>query len=263
MPVINNLDKRFRDRIHFSTSSPLTFNDLDSILEKMAHTIPFENVCIIEKRTKEMTKENLIDKMLVRKEGGLCYELNSLLYLFLKKNQFEASLIQGIVYDAATGEFGNMGRTHVAILVQHENQLYIVDGGFGGNIPLKPVPLSGETVSSSNGEFRIRECHTAHGHYQLELKLKHKDTDWRIGYAFDTGETISDVSRLESVRVTVEEHSDSPFNKHPLLTKRINDGSVTLTDKSFTRWEAGKVTKEKIDGERYNELLDIWFPSSN
>ncbi|WP_440480355.1 arylamine N-acetyltransferase family protein [Rossellomorea vietnamensis] len=263
MPVINNLDKRFRDRIHFSPSGPLTFEDLDSILGKMAHAIPFENVRIIEKRSQEMSEENIIDKVLVRKEGGLCYELNSLLYLFLKENHFEASLIQGIVYDTARGEFGKMGRTHVAILVQHENQLYIVDGGFGGNLPMKPVPLSGETVSSSNGEFRISEGHTAHGHYQLEMKLKHKDTDWRIGYAFDIEETISDVSRLNGVRITVEEHAESPFNKHPLLTKRTDGGSVTLTDKSFTRWEAGKVTKEEIDSERYNELLNIWFPLSN
>jgi arylamine N-acetyltransferase len=39
-------------------------------------------------------------------------------------------------------------RTHVASLLQYDGQMYLVDTGFGGNLPLKPVPLNGETTSS-------------------------------------------------------------------------------------------------------------------
>ncbi|MBN8192776.1 arylamine N-acetyltransferase [Bacillus sp. NTK074B] len=256
---MNNLDKLFRKRIQYSNPDPVTFQDLDIILEKMANHIPFENVCIMEGRSRILTKDHLLNKMLIMNEGGLCYDLNSLLYLFLIENQYDASLIQGVVYDHAAGKFGNIGRTHVAVLVRHEGQLYILDGGFGGNVPLKPVPLSGETVSSSNGEFRIREGKTHHGEYRLEMKLKYKDRDWRIGYAFDIDETIRDVSCLDNVRLTVEKHPDSPFNKHPLLTMRTEDGSVTLTDTSFTQWKSGNVEKKEIDHEKYKELLEYWF----
>lgn len=50
-----------------------------------------------------------------------------------------------------------IGRTHVTILLKHEGQIYLIDTGFGGNLPLKPVPLNGETVISQNGEFRIKK----------------------------------------------------------------------------------------------------------
>lgn len=263
MPAINSLDKLFRKRIQYSSRGPVTFQDLDVILEKMALHIPFENVCIIEERSRILTKDHLVNKMLILNEGGLCYELNSLLYLFIVENGFEASLIQGAVYDHASGAFGRIGRTHVAVKVCHEKQDYILDGGFGGNIPMKPVPLSGETVSSANGEFRIRAGETAYGDYRLEMKLKHKDTDWRIGYAFDSKRTIRDVRFLDDVRVTVEEHPASPFNKHRLLTKRTDDGSVTLTETSFTQWKKGNVKKREINSEEYQELLNLWFSQTD
>ncbi|MFC7560436.1 arylamine N-acetyltransferase [Paenibacillus farraposensis] len=50
----------------------ITFENLDSVLEKTAREIPFENLCIIENRTTDITKENLIDKIIKRNEGGLC-----------------------------------------------------------------------------------------------------------------------------------------------------------------------------------------------
>lgn len=62
----------------------------------------------------------------------------------------------------------------------------------------------------------------------LEMKLKYKDTEWRIGYAFDS-------------------------------TKLTESGNVTLTITSFTKWEDGGVTKELIDEARYRELLREWF----
>jgi N-hydroxyarylamine O-acetyltransferase len=256
---INNLNMLFRERIHYSKANPIAFQDLETILEAMSKHIPFENICIIEKRSQAITKGNLVDKMLVKNEGGLCYELNGLLYLFLIENGCEAALVRGSVYDGASGMYQSMGKTHVAILVRFENQAYIIDGGFGGNIPLKPVPLSGEVISSKNGEFRMREVKTPHGEYILEMKLKHKHSEWKIGYAFDPEETIKDVSMLDEVRVIIEEHDDSPFNKHPLLTKRTDNGGVTLTDTAITQWKGGRVTKREIDAEGYKDFLDTWF----
>jgi N-hydroxyarylamine O-acetyltransferase len=232
---------------------------LEHVLEQTAKTIPFENLCIINKKTGEISKESLANKMLVNREGGLCYELNGVLYFFLIENGFQAVLTRGVVYNHAAGEFLHIGRTHVTILLTHEGRTYVVDTGFGGNLPLAPVPLTGETVTSSNGEFRIKKAVTELGDYVLEMKLKHKDTEWRTGYAFDSKKPLADVSEFNEIQSIIAEHQASPFNKHPLLTKRTNGGNVTLTDTSFTQWDDGKVTKEKIDGTRFRELLNRHF----
>jgi N-hydroxyarylamine O-acetyltransferase len=256
---MSELNAMFRKRIGLLEDETITFESLDRVLEKTAQTIPFENLCIIAKKTYDISKENLVDKILVRNEGGLCYELNSILYFFLIENGFQAVLTRGVVCHNETQEYLTIGRTHVTILLNHGEQTYLVDTGFGGNLPLTPVPLSGETVSSANGEFRVNKVNSEHGDYVIEMKLRHKDTDWRIGYAFDSRKPVSDIAEFNAIQKIIAEHEESSFNKHPLLTRRTNGGNLTLTDSSFTQWDHGKVTKEKIDRARFNELLLQYF----
>lgn len=259
---MSELDALFRKRIGFSESEQISFDTLNHVLEKTARTIPFENLRIIQNRTTAITRENLTEKILARGEGGLCYELNPLLYLFLVEHGFDAVLALGVVYKHDEQRFQSIGSTHVTILCTYEGQMYVIDTGFGGNLPLMPVPLSGETVSSANGEFRIRKVDTEHGDYALEMKLRHKDTDWRVGYAFNSTRTITDVEACDAVRTIIEQHPESPFNKHPLITKLTDRGSVTLTNRSITQWTDGQVTKENIESARFNELVEQHFGNS-
>ena len=126
-------------------------------------------------------------------------------------------------------------------------------------MPLNPVPLTGETAASSNGQFRIKKVNGEQGDYAIEMKLKHKDSDWRTGYVFDSKKTITDISECNAIQKIITEHQDSAFNKHPLITRLTNRGSVTLTNTSLTQWNDGIVTKEQIDSERFNELLNQHF----
>ncbi|MBP0725728.1 arylamine N-acetyltransferase [Bacillus sp. RG28] len=256
---MSELNSLFRKRIGISEEENITFETLDNILEKTAYNIPFENLCIIENKTNDITKENLMNKILLKKEGGLCYELNSIFYLFLIENGFNAFLARGVVYNQENQGFQTHGRNHVTILINHEGQTYLIDTGFGANLPLKPVPLTGETIISNNGKFRIEKVNTEHGDYVLHIKLKHKDTDWRIGYAFDSKRMVTDLLELNEIQSAISEHPESPFNKNPLITRLTSGGSVTLTDSSFTQWVDGKVTKEKIGYARFKELSKRHF----
>jgi len=256
---MNELNALFRQRIGIPPNETITFETLPHVLAKTATTIPFENLGIMANKTSAVTKENLINKMLVRHEGGLCYELNSLLYFFLIENGFRAVLTRGVVYKQPLQTFMTLGRTHVTILVTHEGQTYLADTGFGGNLPLMPVPLTGETVTSDNGQFRVRNENSGYGDYMLEMKLKHKDADWRIGYAFDSLQPVTDVTEFGEIQTIIAEHPDSPFNKNRLITKLTSNGNVTLTDTSFTRWEDGNVTKEEIGPAKFQELLNRHF----
>ncbi|MET1177177.1 arylamine N-acetyltransferase [Peribacillus simplex] len=253
---MNELNALFRKRIGLQEDVKLTFEKLDEMLEKTAKTIPFENLSIMASHLSDINKSNIMNKVLVRNEGGLCYELNAALYFFLKENDFDVFLVRGVIYNQG---WMTIGRTHVTILLNHEGRTYLIDTGFGGNLPLKPVPLNGETVVSQNGEFRIKKESTDHGDHILELKLKHKDRDWRIGYAFDSLKPVGNVAELNEVQTIIRENPQSPFNKHPLITRLTNSGNITLTDTSFTRWEDGKVTKEEIDGTRFKELMKQHF----
>lgn len=256
---MTELNTLFRKKIGIPESEKITFKTLDQVLEKTATTIPFENLSIIANQPTDITKQNLVNKILVRNEGGLCYELNSLLYLFLVENGFNVVLVRGVVFNQEAQKWPTIGRTHVTILLTHHGQIYLVDTGFGGNLPLKPVPLNGEIVDSANGEFRIKKVGNDYGDYILEMKLKHKHRDWKIGYAFDSRLPVKDISGLNEIPKILIENPESPFNKNPLITRLTDKGQVTLTDTSFTQSTNGKVIKEKIDNRGFKELAKQHF----
>ncbi|WP_449622309.1 arylamine N-acetyltransferase family protein [Robertmurraya sp. Marseille-Q9965] len=252
---MDNLNKLFLSRIGVTTTENVTFDNLDMILEKTSRTIPFENLCVIENRTTDITKENIVNKILNRYEGGLCYELNTIFYLFLIENGFNANLVRGVTYNQNAEKWSTTGRTHVTIIVTHDNQQYLVDTGFGGNLPLKPVPLNGDIITSSNGEFRVEKANSKYGNYFLFMKLKHKHDDWKLGYAFDSTKVVKKLSDLNEVQKIILEHPESPFNKRPLVTRLTERGSIILTDTTFTEWFDGNVQKKEIDHHMFNELI--------
>jgi N-hydroxyarylamine O-acetyltransferase len=256
---MSKLNELFRKRIGIPANEVITFENVDRLLEKTAKTIPFENLCILKGKTTEITKDNLIHKLLEQNQGGLCYELNSLLYLFLIENGFKTELTRGITYDHLNQRWSKVGKTHVTNLLHHNENLYIVDTGYGGNLPLKPVPLTGETVSSENGEFRLVREDSEHGDYILYIKLKNKDLDWKKGYAFESNKRYSNVTQFNEVQNIIVNHPDSPFNKKPLVNRLTDNGNMTLTDTSFTEWMDGNITKEEIDEMRFNEIAKEHF----
>ena len=252
---MEKLDTLFRHRIGVLKNEIITFENLDIVLEKTAREIPFENLCVIENRTTDITKENLIGKIIKRNEGGLCYELNSIFYLFLIENGFNSTLVRGVTYDHIGQRWSATGRTHVVNIITHDGQQYLVDTGFGGNLPLKPVPLNGDIVISNNGEFRVEKADSEYGDHLLYMKLKHKQDDWKLGYVFDSTVVVKDLSELNEVQRIISEHPEPRFNKKPLVTRQNERGNIILTDTSFTEWIDGKEYKKEIDNNIFKEML--------
>lgn len=257
-----NLNASYRARIGLPDEGPLRFDRLGAALERAAYAIPFENHAVIESRTRPITQANLLDKITVRGEGGLCYELNTLFCSFLLASGWNARLVTGVVYNHEAQRYAANGRTHVAIMVRHSDRTYLVDTGFGSNLPLCPVPLSGEPVVSSNGEFRVVRASGEHallGNYRMEMKLHHKHTEWMTGYTFDTSKEIADPAELDAIQDIIVRHPESPFNKTPLATKLTPRGSITLTPATLTEWEDGVMTKTPVEDAVYRRLLKQRF----
>ncbi|WP_339322768.1 hypothetical protein [Paenibacillus sp. FSL W8-0194] len=45
----------------------------------------------------------------------------------------------------------------------------------------------------------------------MEMKLKHKDNEWRLGYVFNSGNPVDDVAELNENQTIIAEYPDSPF----------------------------------------------------
>jgi N-hydroxyarylamine O-acetyltransferase len=234
----------------------VTFTTLPIFLEKFSQAIPFENLRIINQQTSPLTQADLENKILLRNEGGVCYELNTLLYYYLLEEGWNVTMLTACIYNQQENAWSATGNTHVITLLERYGKKYIVDAGFGANIPLAPVPLNGQTVSTPNGLFRIRQGDMFP---ILELKLASRDHEWRTGYRFSEGNKITDVRQLEQIQKLIETDAASPFNKSPLLTKRTAAGLFTLTPTSFTEWSNGVATKQTINEDTYHMMLNTKF----
>ena len=253
------MNELLRSRLGIALENNITFENLPDVLERMAKHIPFENMRIMQKNITAVTQAYLMDKLFAQKEGGLCYELNTALQLFLIENGFEAMMVRGVVYNHMNQSWNKVGRTHVTLLVPYKGQMYLVDTGFGGNLPLKPVPLNGEVVTSVNGEFRVEQQDSEYGDYLLYMKLKHKDEDWKLGYAFHSKDVVTTYEVLNQIQATIADHPESPFNKAPLLTKLTDRGNIILSQNSFIEWKDGKMKKTEIDEQQFEEWKQMYF----
>ncbi|KKB72735.1 MULTISPECIES: arylamine N-acetyltransferase [Bacillus] len=240
-------------RIGYPPGQGVSFADLPEFLSLIALQFPFENGAVLNKERIPMTKEGLTDALLNNKRGGLCYDLNAFLYYVLKEIGFSVQLVQGTVFHPQEGKWALTG-THVAVILQEGNETYLLDTGFGANLPLKPVPFTGESVSSKTGVYRIRKAKTEKGDYLLEMD---KGKGWQTGYAF-TLEPI-DEAVLADVRDAIFDHEDSPFNKNPLASKLTKDGKLILSKDHFTKHSDGGISKEAIQQEEFRKIFEDAF----
>ncbi len=126
--MMTDLQKEFFKRLKIPAKE-ITFDDLDAILLKMGLILPYENLDIMAGTIKNISKNNLIEKLLIQKRDGLCYELNSLLYYFLMDCGFQVYKVAGTVYDLYDNKW-KPDDGHVIIILHHNNKDYVIDAGF-------------------------------------------------------------------------------------------------------------------------------------
>ncbi|MGW5951647.1 arylamine N-acetyltransferase family protein [Bacillus mycoides] len=259
---MTDFQKQFFARLNIEEKHKVSFEDLPNIMYAMAQSVPFENLNILENNFKEISKENLKEKILINNRGGLCYELNPAMYYLLKDSKFDVHLVSGTVYNAANSIWA-VDSGHIATVLQHHNELYLIEVGFGSYLPLSPVPFSGEIVHSVTGDYRIRKETTEKGNYILEMRKSNEfldqssTDDWTVGYAFYLEEV--DETKANAAQKIIVEHEGSPFNKVPLVVKLTHDGHVSLTKDSLTVTKNRNKTKETITKEQYTNLLHSTF----
>ncbi len=265
--IMTQLQRDFFSRLQLPQQEYVQFQDLHKILLQMGRLLPYENIDIMNGNTQEVSKENIRSKLLLNNRGGLCYELNSLLYYFLSDYEFNVYRISGTLFDSKSQKWG-LDDGHVSIILQYKTETYIVDAGFASYLPLRPVPFNGEIVSSTTGQYRVRKQNTDKGTHVLEMRKGENGetshffdselTDtWSIGYAFSL-EAINE-EKVNTIQDTVITHSESPVNRGYIICKLIGNGHISLTKQNFTQTQNGKKFKKTITEKQFYQILKTTF----
>ncbi|AOZ89214.1 arylamine N-acetyltransferase [Bacillus xiamenensis] len=231
----------------------ITFEQLPDVLRKMAYTFPFENRSVLNKHSYALDQEGLEQHLLEGKRGGLCYDLNPLLYYVLKEAGLIVQLVQGTVYHKEAEKWAIDG-THVAIVLKQNHEPFLIDAGFGVNVPLQPVPFTGEWVEAASIRFRVKAEETEKGTHLLQLD---RGAGAVTGYAF----TLKEVGEgtLEQLRHEIYENEASPFNKRPLASKLTPTGRVVVTEDHVTTHEQDEVLKKPLT-QPFEEYVQKLLP---
>jgi len=246
--------RSYVERIGFDIPFRADMESLFALHRKHLLAVPFENLDIHNGRTIQLDDQSLWDKIIVRRRGGFCYELNGMFAWLLKQIGFEVTYLNGRVYK----DEGKRGRDfgHLTLLVGIPNgeTNWLVDVGFGDSFfePLR-FGYNGEQTQGLC-TFRIETVDDG-----FDLWRHDSDGDPTRQYFFDLQARSFPTDYEDGCKY----HQTSPkssFTHGPVISLATLDGRITLDSKFLTVTAKGNRTKRNLKSEtEFQDLLKEYF----
>ena len=188
----------------------------------LAHllSVPFENLSIHWRQPIVLNDAALFEKIVRRKRGGFCYELNGLFAALLRSLGFNVTMLSAEVANDK-GEFGPPF-DHMTLLVTLEER-WLADVGFGDSFREPLLLDEREPQIQGNEAFRIEETET-----HFVMSRRPDNSDWQAQYRF-TLVPYGYANYDEMCRF----HQTSPashFTQKRICSRGTIDGRVSLSE---------------------------------
>lgn len=244
----------YLERINYRGALNPSADVLAALQEAHLLAVPFENLDIHTGTTIVLETAALFRKIVEKKRGGFCYELNSLFHALLRRLGFRVTLASGRVFDADSAQYGPEF-DHMLLLAMEGDRTWLVDVGFG-DFSMRPLRFVPDAVQSdATGDFIIEKDS---GEYFRVSRYSASTKQFIPQYIFSTRErTIEDFTPMCVYHQT---SPDSHFTQKRLCTIATRTGRVTLTDAKLSVTVNGAKNEFPIHGEReFNDALSYHF----
>ena len=236
----------YLDRIGYRGPLTPTAETLRALQVAHLQTVPFENLSIHARQPIVLDDESLFDKVVARRRGGFCYELNGLFAALLRELGFQVTKLSAGVA-RADGTFGP-DFDHMALQVDLEER-WLADVGFGDSFrdPLR-LDERGEQPEPPRA-FRIDED----GGHLLLLRRDGPGQPWQPQYRFTLQPheypDYSDMCRFHQTS------PDSHFTRQTVCSLATPDGRVTLSGMKLITTKGGERQERVIASEEERAAL--------
>jgi len=203
-------------RIGFRGAPRPDLATLNEMQRTHVRTVPFENLDVQLGRRVVMDPDACYDKVVHRRRGGWCFELNGVLSWALKEIGFDVLRLSGGVRRDSAGD-GQMGN-HLCLLVRLDKP-YLVDVGFGSSLS-QPIPLEASTHEQPPYHLTLSELND--GHWRFSERT---DGD---PFSYDFRTDPADESRFADHCARLQAHADSTFVQNLLIQRRTGDQHLAL-----------------------------------
>ncbi len=250
-------------RIAYSGPRAPTLDTLRALHYAHLLAVPFENLDIHRGVPIVLDMERLFDKIVCRRRGGFCYELNGLFAALLRELGFSLTLLSARVPKAENcvgPEFD-----HLCLRIDLDTP-WLADVGFGESF-VEPLPL---LVNAEQYQRNVFYCLDTHEDRWRVLRYAPEtsnhgvpvDTDspfeWRMLYDF----TLLP-RQFADFEPMCRHHQTSPeshFTRNRVCSILTPFGRITLTDKRLVITE-GNVRREHplVTAAEYDSALQQYF----
>jgi len=141
-------------RIGIEGGLPPTVQTVSDIHRAQHYTIPFENFDVHLPAPYSFSPDHLFDKMITRRRGGFCYELNLLLAYALRTSGYEVDVLSGQLWHK---DFFGEPFDHMVTRVRADDGEMLADVGNAETMQ-RPIRLDGSwNEQERGGAYRVTE----------------------------------------------------------------------------------------------------------
>jgi N-hydroxyarylamine O-acetyltransferase len=230
----------YLDRVGYHGPLEPTAETLRQLHLAHMYAVPFENLSIHAGEPIELDDEKLFEKIVTRRRGGFCYELNGLFAALLRELGFEVAMLSAEVM-GSSGTF-SPEFDHMALLVTLADR-WLADVGFGDSF-VEPLRLDdrGEKVQGRSA-YRIDEA----GDGRFLLLRRDEGGEWTGQYRFSlTPHVYADYAdRCRFHQTSPESH----FMQGRVCSLALPDGRVTLSRMRLITTRGGERQECELAGD--------------
>ena len=222
--------------------------------------VPYENLDILAGRPLSLAEDALYDKLVTRRRGGYCFEINGFFAVLLRSMGYTVTEYLARYLRGETAI--PMRRHRVLRVTANDGSVWIADAGIGQESFRQPLPY-GDTTAEVNDGFRVYRLRKREFYgWVIEDTPLMEDTTvgeavFRPFYSF-TEEPQLPID-YEMPSFWCEKHPDSPFTKAPMLAIKTETGRVAIDGNQLSLYENGTVTRRSFEEAEYPALLTRYF----
>ena len=220
-------------------------NTLRRLQRAHVTTVPFENLSIVgtphrseNRRGVDLSPAALYEKIVERKRGGYCFELNGLFHDLLAALGYEVDRLAARVTSAL-----QTPANHHPLLV-HLDEPVLVDVGTGPPMSRRPLPLDSTPRTDKAGvAWRVVESDRSDADYRAEVRSPDAE-DWTGRYVFTS--TPRPRSYFAAANDYLQSAPESPFTGDPLVALSTDDGYHKLSGSTLTHVANASTTERQV-----------------
>lgn len=244
--------KAYLNRIGYDGPLDGSVKVLAELQERHLHTVPYENLDILHGVPLSLEIPELLDKIVVRRRGGYCFELNALFGWLLRELGYPVTDFFARFWRDEPNPPPK--RRHHVLKVEAEGKSYLCDVGVGGIVPRRPVELT-EHLEQQQGEESYRMERDPDYGWML---CERKKGQWSQLYSFTEEPQLP--KDFTMATFWCENSSDSIFTKEAMLAVRTREGRNTAAGEEFRIFTPEGVRVFTPSGEEeYREALQTYF----